>query len=320
MLAPMSDSTGRGRRRPEGVQIATLTRLWNAAKSLSRVIAAGAAETAGSTPGGPPLWGTYALRLLDVRHASAFALRHIPESGSIPSVELEGRVFELPPRWRPMVVVSDDPRVAAEVTETLRGRGYLGSVPLIESIDRWPGPWESGPPRRTLWEPTPVVRSWAPRLRMGRVLDLGCGSGRDAVYLATFGHQVTAVDLLPDALAMAEQLAMRAGVSLRTRQMDLRKQSFPEGERFDTILMIRYLSRERFAWMQSALNPGGTLILEAFTRETADAEGVSTARTLAPQEALRAFTSGAHPFTVLEYREYPDPSGKLVSRLVARKE
>ncbi|WP_225803509.1 class I SAM-dependent methyltransferase [Streptomyces sp. NK15101] len=45
----------------------------------------------------------------------------------------------------------------------------------------------------------------------GRALDLGCGPGRNALYLASAGFDVTAVDLSPAAIAWAEERAARAG-------------------------------------------------------------------------------------------------------------
>ncbi|MER7502159.1 class I SAM-dependent methyltransferase [Nonomuraea pusilla] len=52
-------------------------------------------------------------------------------------------------------------------------------------------------------------------IRPGRVLDLGCGPGRNAVYLASRGFEVDAVDLAPAAVAWGEQRAAEAGVEVR---------------------------------------------------------------------------------------------------------
>jgi SAM-dependent methyltransferase len=71
------------------------------------------------------------------------------------------------------------------------------------------------------WERRDVAESWRPLLEgerapvPGRALDLGCGSGRDAVYLAQHGWQVTAVDSVERALASARRLAAEAGVEVQ---------------------------------------------------------------------------------------------------------
>ena len=52
------------------------------------------------------------------------------------------------------------------------------------------------------------------RLAPGRVLDLGCGPGRNAVWLAKAGFSVDAIDLSPEALAWARERADAAGVDV----------------------------------------------------------------------------------------------------------
>jgi SAM-dependent methyltransferase len=71
------------------------------------------------------------------------------------------------------------------------------------------------------WERRDVEESWRPMFEgpdapvLGRALDVGCGSGRDAVYLAKRGWRVTAVDFVEKALASAEQRAAREGVEVQ---------------------------------------------------------------------------------------------------------
>jgi SAM-dependent methyltransferase len=71
------------------------------------------------------------------------------------------------------------------------------------------------------WERRDVAESWRPILDgphapvPARALDIGCGSGHDAVYLAKRGWRVTAVDLIDKALARAERRAADAGVEVQ---------------------------------------------------------------------------------------------------------
>ncbi len=71
------------------------------------------------------------------------------------------------------------------------------------------------------WERRPVVSTWQRltegpgALPPGRALDVGCGTGRDAVYLAKRGWQVTAVDFADAAIAKAEQRAADEGVQVQ---------------------------------------------------------------------------------------------------------
>jgi len=88
----------------------------------------------------------------------------------------------------------------------------------VAMIQRWdaayrgqrPAPWDRGQPDSTLTE---AVRSGT--IKPGRVVVLGCGSGTNAVYLATKGFDVTALDVAPTALAMAQAKAAKAKVKVR---------------------------------------------------------------------------------------------------------
>lgn len=71
------------------------------------------------------------------------------------------------------------------------------------------------------WERRDVAQTWqaifeAPGVPApGRALDVGCGTGRDAVHLAKSGWRVTAVDFIDKALATAKQRAADAGVEVQ---------------------------------------------------------------------------------------------------------
>jgi SAM-dependent methyltransferase len=104
-------------------------------------------------------------------------------------------------------------------------------------------------------------------LPAGRALDLGCGEGADAVWLAELGWQVVAVDISDTALARATAEAVTRGVADRIdfQQHDL-SQSFPDGT-FDLVsaqFLHSKLPLDRTAILQraaGALRPGGALVI-----------------------------------------------------------
>lgn len=104
-------------------------------------------------------------------------------------------------------------------------------------------------------------------LTPGSALDLGCGEGGDAVWLAEHGWQVTAVDISDTALARAAALAESRGVRNRIEfaQHDL-SNSFPEGT-FDLVsahFLHSTLPLDRSRILQQAaasLRPGGWLVI-----------------------------------------------------------
>jgi methyl halide transferase len=86
---------------------------------------------------------------------------------------------------------------------------------LLEEWDaayrgRRPAPWDIGRPAHELQR---AVSEGA--IRPCRIVDLCCGSGTDAVYLAKQGFEVTAIDIAPTALSLAQQKARKAGVSVQ---------------------------------------------------------------------------------------------------------
>jgi len=89
-------------------------------------------------------------------------------------------------------------------------------------------PWDIGRPSADLKQ---AVENGT--LRRCRVVELGCGPGNDAIYLAGRGFDVTAIDIAPSALSQAEKKAKDAGVKVRWLHADVLNP--PELEPFDLI-------------------------------------------------------------------------------------
>lgn len=119
--------------------------------------------------------------------------------------------------------------------------------------------------------PNEWLRSNAWRLVPGMcALCPGEGEGRNAVFLATLGLAVTAVDFAPLALARAKALAARQGVTIDTVTADLSTWAWPEAA-FDLVALVflQLTPDERavvHAGAARALAPGGLLVLEGFAK------------------------------------------------------
>ncbi len=106
----------------------------------------------------------------------------------------------------------------------------------------------------------------------GEAVDLGMGQGRNAIFLAQRGWQVTGVDLSDVGVAEAKKRAAELGVKLETVVEDLDKYDFGR-ERWDLITLFYmhawfHLSKtDPASRLRDALKPGGLLVIEGFAGE-----------------------------------------------------
>lgn len=141
----------------------------------------------------------------------------------------------------------------------------------------------------------------------GRVLCLAEGEGRNAVYLAGLGMEVTAVDASEVGLAKAHRLAQAKGVAIATEQIDLADYDPGQGQWDAIVSIFCHLPptvRERLHQrVVNALKPGGLLILEAYRPEQLDYKtgGPGSADMMMTESSLRSELDGLH-FDLLESR------------------
>ncbi len=118
-----------------------------------------------------------------------------------------------------------------------------------------------------------AVSSWVQQysgliVPQGRVLDLACGGGRHARYLADQGYAVFAVDRDLDSLAKIQHPA------ITTAQMDLEAEHWPvpvsEFGLWNAIIVTNYLYRPYLDLLPSLLEEGGILLYETFAEGNAE--------------------------------------------------
>ena len=139
---------------------------------------------------------------------------------------------------------------------------------MLAAVDRqaWDDRYASA---ELVWsaEPNRFVAAELSELAPGRALDVACGEGRNAIWLASVGHDVTAVDFSGVALAKARELAAKQGVSVRWVEADVVESALPEGP-YDLVLLC-YLQlpaaarRVVLTKASSALAAGGTVLVIA---------------------------------------------------------
>ena len=134
----------------------------------------------------------------------------------------------------------------------------------------------------------------------GRALDVACGDGRDALFLARHGYEVDAVDVSDVAIDALRAAATERRLPIHPYAADLEREPLP-GAGYDAIVCFNYLQRDLFAALEQALALNGLLLYETFARAHVDELGrqVNEAFVLERNELLHAF-AGLH---VVHYRE-----------------
>jgi tellurite methyltransferase len=179
-------------------------------------------------------------------------------------------------------------------------------------------------------EPASILVEWRPLLPRGPALDIACGTGRHTLLLASRGPSVAAIDWSGAALDILENRARKAKLAvsrevassltdsrmrgIRLLQANLEEIRLPVAA-FSLILCLQYLQRSLFPLMARALQPGGMLLFETFTRAQLNYPGGprNPAYLLEPGELRTAFPE----LHVLFYRELN--AGQGIASLVAQK-
>ena len=111
-------------------------------------------------------------------------------------------------------------------------------------------------------EPHPLITEIVSSLKPGRALDVACGPGRHAIWLAERGWAVTGVDSSRIAIELLQERAGAKGVVIDSITADLEKREFAiEPESYDLIVVCNYLQRDLFPAIRAGTRVGGIVIV-----------------------------------------------------------
>ncbi|MET4611909.1 SAM-dependent methyltransferase [Rhodococcus sp. PvR044] len=170
-----------------------------------------------------------------------------------------------------------------------------------------------------------VVMEFATSLPAGRALDLACGEGRNALWLATRGWQVTAVDFSSVALEKGARAAAPLPRSVRERlewlHADVTKIEFRQEYDLVLVVYLHLSPKERPELLRraaAALRPGGTLLVLGHDA-TNIADGVGGPQDIeilyTPTELVDELGDAVDP-TVAERRHRHTETGTAIDALV----
>ncbi len=165
-------------------------------------------------------------------------------------------------------------------------------------------------------EPAQLLVKNLALLPKGRVLDLAMGTGRNAVYLAKKGFEVEGVDISPEAVHSALDLAREAGVTINARVADLESNYHIKKNAYDVIICFNYLQRSLITQIKDGLRGEGIVIYETFTVDQAQfGKPTNPKYLLKYNELLSLFDD----FRCLYYREGIIEERKALASIIAKK-
>ena len=262
--------------------------------------------------------------LLDLRSVDAFEAGHLAGASSFPLSTLAQRTAELPPASCVGLRLLGAPAELARARAFLHDEGTTVWT-IIDELTATPELWAAaealgamalGGDSRRLWLPSPHLPLIVPQLEavgcVRRAVDLGCGRGRDCVWLAARGWSVVGVDnqlaFLDHLGAFAARHSLPAEAAVTPQLTDLRK-----GERAELtaqlaallapplslVVVSRFMARKLLDEVVSLMPAGCTLALHHF-REGATSlksgrpmkESDIDACALGPSECLQRWGGG----------------------------
>ena len=147
--------------------------------------------------------------------------------------------------------------------------------------------------------PVTLVEDWLPGLPGGRALDVACGAGRNAIFLAQAGYQVDAIDISHEGLELARQEAENLGLSVNWIEHDL-DHPYPFDTNYNLIIVMWYVDLGLISRLCDCLAPGGYLICEEHLITDREVIGPTSSNYRVAPGVLREAVSG---LDVLLYEE-----------------
>jgi tellurite methyltransferase len=167
-------------------------------------------------------------------------------------------------------------------------------------------------PSRFLAQSLDLLNALLPASR--RTLDIACGEGRNGIFLAQNGFEVTAVDISQCGIDKGASRAAELGVRINFLQADL-ETFWPQGT-YDLIINFNFLLRPLIPVMVDALAPNGVIVMETIMN-TPSLQGMHTKSFLLHPGELETIFSGYAGSILLSEEESAGETP--VARVIFRK-
>lgn len=183
--------------------------------------------------------------------------------------------------------------------------------------DRWERKYAAGNPNRAL-APSPLLVQYAHLLDgRGIALDLACGVGHNAIFLAQRGYHVLAVDVSITGLRYGQAAIAATDLPVLLVAADLERFVLPPAQ-FAVVVVFRYLERALLPAIKQAATPGGLVIYETFNVNRLRSAPMNRTYLLEPGELTGWFVD----FETIATNDGPDITTELtywIGRKTSRK-
>ena len=166
-----------------------------------------------------------------------------------------------------------------------------------QDLDKWNQRYAEDSYRKN--NPVVLLQGWLPKVPAGKALDVACGAGRNSIFLAQSGFQVDAIDISPEGLRKARQLAESQGLNINWIEHDL-DQAFQFDMEYNLIVVMWYVNLALVSRLCDCLATGGYLLCEEHLITDQDVIGPTSSNYRVAPGALREAVSG---LDVLLYEE-----------------
>ncbi|MBI1874530.1 MAG: class I SAM-dependent methyltransferase [Acidobacteria bacterium] len=180
--------------------------------------------------------------------------------------------------------------------------------------------WNKAFSEKSYENPSEFLVAVSKDLKPGKALDVGMGQGRNAIFLAQQGWDVTGVDISDVAIDQANARARTLGVKITSVLQDAFAYDFG-ASKWDLIALVYVGVRPFVEHVRGALKPGGLVLVEGFHRESVPNSPQDNPVAFDTNELLKLFAG----FRILRYEDVlgpldygRKPTGRVV-RLLAQK-
>lgn len=265
--------------------------------------------------------------IIDLRAVTDFVTAHPLGATSIPLEQLDLAWHELPPKGATLDLLINQAQLG-NVEEIFEQQQYqIRNIEIAETADQTH--WISDNKSQRLWRANPLLENHIETIKNALsekdikplAFDIGCGSGRDSVFLALHDFDVLALDNNQYALERLAQFNQRCETNIKTQKLDFQNQpeefrQLLKTEKPQLIIQARYLHRPLLTDYKELLPQGSIVAIHTFLEGAAEFGKPKNPNYLLKNEELENLYSD---WKILLNQEHKLTDGRPLSLFIAQK-